>query len=135
MVTPKHPAPIELNLGPLPVDAINRTLGYDLEPGDVIFSSSAQKHAFGRHPDDFAKCLPHVGPIVRRPDFLGDDFKNSGAIELVSRIPALGSGVLVALLVTPDDKGCYRIKSCYPVGYSRIERRRQSGRLIIPQWI
>jgi len=134
LVTPRHPAPIELNLGPLPVDVINRTLGHDLEPGDVIFSSSAQKHAFARHPDDFGKCLPHVGPIVGRPDFLGDDFKNTGAIELVSRVPILGSGVLVAVLIVPDRNRCYRVKSCYPVGYSKIEGRRQSGRLIIPQW-
>ena len=132
MTKPKHPAPIELNLGPLPVDEINRTLGHDLEPGDVIFSSAAQRHAARSHPDDFPKCLPHVGGVVQRPDFLGDDFKNDG-IELVSRIPALGGGLLVALVIERDKAGNYNVASCYPVGNSKIENRRQNGRLIIPK--
>lgn len=132
MSKPKHPAPVELNLGPLPVEQINRTLGHDLEPGDVIFSSGAQRHAAKSHPEDFPKCLPHVGGVVSSPDYLGDDFKNDG-IELVSRIPALGGGLLVALLVEPDANGNYSVLSCYPIGSTKIENRRQKGRLIIPK--
>jgi hypothetical protein len=98
----------------------------------VIFSSAAQAHAARRHPDDFPKCLPHVGGVVARPDFLGGDFKNDG-IELVARIPALGGGLLVALLVEPDRLGNYNVVSCYPIGNSKIENRRQNGRLIIPK--
>ncbi|WP_365829715.1 hypothetical protein [Brevundimonas sp.] len=132
MTKPKRPAPLELNLGPLPVDEINRTLGHDLDPGDVIFSSAAQTHAARRHPEDFPRCLPHVGGVVSNPDFLGDDLKNDG-IELVARIPALGGGLLVALLVEPDANGNYNVLSCYPVGNAKIENRRQNGRLIIPK--
>jgi hypothetical protein len=130
----KKPALVDLVLGPLPTDAINRTLGLDLEPGDVIFTVAAQAHAFRSHPDDFPRCLPHVGPVVEKPSYMGDDFKNPGKIELVTKIAALGSGLLVAIVVELDEHGRYNVSSLYPIGGKKIENRRQSGHLKIPKW-
>lgn len=126
--------PPDLLLGPLPVDAINRTLGHDLAPGDVIFTGAAQAHAFKHHQAEFQKCLPHVGATVGKPDFLGDDFKNVGKIELIARVPALGGGLLVALIIEPDASGCYGVASCYPISQKKIEGRREKGYVQIPKW-
>lgn len=135
MAKPKKSSPPpDLFLGPLPVDAINRTLGHDLEPGMVVFTGAAQLHAFRRHQTEFQKCLPHVGGTVEKPDFLGDDFKNEGKIELVARVQALGGGLLVALVIEPDEQGQYLVASCYPVSQKKIEGRRENGFLIIPKW-
>lgn len=129
----KRPQVADLILGPLPVDAINRTLDYELEPGNVIFTAAAQRHAFKSHPDDYPRCLPHVGSVVTDPHYLGDDLRNPGKIELVARIPALGKGLLVAIVVEPDDNGDYSVASCYPVGETKIENRRQAMHLKIPK--
>jgi hypothetical protein len=123
-----------LELGPLPADAINRTLGHDLESGNVILSVAAQRHALRRHPEEYAKCMPHIASAVSRPDFLGDDFKNHGKIELVVRVPALGGGLLVAVVIEPDGDGNYNVSSFYPVSAAKIENRRQKLHLKPPQW-
>lgn len=128
---PKKPAFVDLHLGPLPVHVINKTLGLELEPGDVVFSSGAQRHAFRSHPGDFGNCLPHVGGVVTKPAYLGDDFKNPGKIELVARIPAMGSGLLVALVIEPDADGRYQVASMYPISARKIENRRQAQHLQI----
>jgi hypothetical protein len=125
---------VDLILGQLPVDAINRTLGLELDSGEVIFSIAAQAHALRKHPKDYPKCLPHVGPVVEKPHYIGDDFKNPGNIELVSRVPALGGGLLVAIVVQPDADGRYGVVSCYPISEKKIENRRQGGHLAIPKW-
>jgi len=119
----------ELILGQLPADAINGTLDTELEPGEVVFSIPAQKHAMRRHPDDFARCLPHVGGVVTGPLYVGDDFRNPGKIELVSRLPVLGGGLLVAVALERDDAGRYHVASVYPVSQSKIDTRRRAGTL------
>lgn len=134
MARTKTPVPVDLILGPLPVDAINRTLGLELEPGDVVFTAAAQAHVYNRRPGEYSKCLPHVGPVVMKPHYLGDDLKNPGKIELVARVPALGGGLLVAIVIEADESGRYSVASCYPIGEKKIENRRQSGHLHIPKW-
>jgi len=131
--TPKKPRFADLILGPLPVDVINRTLGHDLDDGEVVFTGGAQAHAMKRHAEEFVRCLPHVGSIVCNPDFMGDDFHNPGKIELIGRVPALDGGVLVAVIVEPDESGRYRIASCYRVSAKKIENRRQKGLLRPPR--
>jgi hypothetical protein len=61
---PKNP---DLIIGPLPIDAINRTLGTELEAGDVILTRGAQRHAYKRHPEDYPKCLPHLAGVIANP--------------------------------------------------------------------
>lgn len=116
-----------LDLGDLPVDAINRTLGLELEPGRVRFSARAQRHARKHHPNEFDHCLSRMHAIVAAPMFVGDDLNNPGKIELISRDPA--GGILVALEVEVDEAGCYNVCSTYVVNHQKIETRRQRGAL------
>ena len=120
-----------LELGPLPVDVIEATLGIELEPGPVVFTVSNQKHALREHGEDFGRCLPHVGAVVANPMYLRDDFRNAGKIEMITRIPSLGGGLLVAVEIEPDAQGRYRVSSMYPVSQKKIDNRRTAGTLLI----
>lgn len=120
-----------IELGPLPVEAINRTIGTQLQPGSVIFSRAAQIHAAKRHPNDYERCKPFVGAVIGNPLYVGDDFKNGGKIELVARISALGQSLLVAVNLERDLRDRYHICSVYPVTEQKIQARREKGYLFV----
>ena len=67
------------------------------------------------------------------PHYMGDDFKNPGKIELVARVPSLGSGVLVAISVEKDEAGRYNVCSLYPVAEKMVDNFRQTQFLLIPK--
>lgn len=46
-----------LNLGPLPVDRINRTIGSTLLPGNVTVSEAAHRHIALDHPIEYADIM------------------------------------------------------------------------------
>ena len=46
-----------LDLGPLPVDLVNRTLGTELDPGRVRLSVRAHRHIAEDHPNGYATCM------------------------------------------------------------------------------
>ncbi len=121
---------LELELGPLPHGELNRALGLELEPGPVVFTVPAQRHALQSHPNDFHSCLPFVALAVKEPSYAGDDFKNPGKIELIRRMPDK-QGLLVAIILEPDSRGRYRVASMYPIPQKVIDQRRQAGRLKI----
>lgn len=119
-----------VELGPLPVAKINKAVCLELEPGDTVFTGHAQKHAQRRHPDDFDRCLPHVGQVIADPAYIGDDFRNSGKIELIRMIPALkGDALLVAVIIEPDHEGRYHVASMYPISQRDVDIRRAKGYL------
>jgi hypothetical protein len=124
---PSRPLHVELRLGSIPADAINSCLGLEIEIGEVIFSVPAQMHAARQHPEDFPVCLPHTGTIVSAPLYVGNDFKNHGKIELISKIPALQYGILVAIHLETDASGCYNVVSLFPISYLKIESRLSKG--------
>jgi len=121
----------DIDCGAMPVDDINRTLGTELDPGEVVFYGHAQAHAERRHPKDYEACLPHVGDVISAPSYVGDDVKNPGKIELIRKIPALGAGLLVAVTLEPDDSGRYVVCSVYPISHKTIENRRQAQTLLV----
>ncbi|ATQ67638.1 MULTISPECIES: hypothetical protein [Methylosinus] len=126
----KHAAKIpDLILGPLPVEMINRVLGYELDPGDVILSRGAQIHASRRHPDEYPVIQPHVSAVVTAPLYVGDDINNHGKIELVGRIVAAGAIILVAVNIEPDARGRYHIASFYRISEQKVQSRREKGHL------
>lgn len=124
MARSRSPVFIDIDLGPLPVEEINATLGLHLEPGSVILSEAAQKHIVFRHPYDYAAYLAHVGTVIKDPSYAGDDLKNNGKIELIRRVPG-ADGLLVALVVKPDAHGRYHVASFYTVSQSKIDKRRE----------
>ncbi len=121
---------VDLELGELPVEYINASLGLELDPGPAILSGVASKHAEKHHPDDYAICLPHIAGILARPLYIGDDFKNRDNIELVGRIPTISSHILVAVKIVPDGEGRYRVASFYRISQQKVERRKASGHLV-----
>jgi hypothetical protein len=120
----------DVDLGPMPVDDINRTLGLELEPGEVVFSAASQRHAESRHEDDFARCLAFVAFAVKEPVYIGDDLRNGGKIELVRRM-STKEGLLVALTIAQDENRRYHVCSMYPISQSTIDKRRAKGFLRI----
>jgi hypothetical protein len=124
---PKNP---DLIIGPMPVDAVNKTLGTEIDPGDVILTRGAQRHAYRRHPRDYPRCLPHLANVIANPRYIGDDHRNSG-IEIWGYAAPVGSLVLVAIKLVPDAEGRYRISSFYIVSEKKAQSRRQKGFLKI----
>jgi hypothetical protein len=117
----------DLVLGPLPVRDINSALNLELDDGLVIFSRAAQRHASSRHPQDYPLLLPHIASVIQSPLYVGDDFRNSGKIELIGTAPGLTEFALVAISVTVDAHGNYHVLSVYPVSRRKIEGRREKG--------
>ncbi len=128
-ITKKAQTPKARNYGPIPVDTIFKYLGIELEEGEVVLSAKAQIHAARRHPEDFSRCLPYLQRVISTPDYIGDDFKNENKIELISLIPELGNGLLIALSIQRDSSGNYHIASFYPVSFAKITNRCGKGYL------
>lgn len=113
--------------GPLPVASINAALDLELDEGEVMMSVNAQRHAQRRHPEDFARCFPHVATIVAMPLFVRDDFRNHGKIELVGRAPGLPDWLLVAVEISLDHEGRYNVSSFYPISDAKVQNRKEAG--------
>jgi hypothetical protein len=116
----------DLIIGLMPVVAVNKTLGTELDPGEVVLTRGAQRHANRRHPQDYPKCLPHLASVIANPRYIGDDHTNSG-IEIWGYVSAIGSLVLVAVELVPDVHGRYQISSFYMVSERKAQTRRQKG--------
>ena len=118
--------------GQMPDDAIYRTLEIELEPGEVKFSAPAQRHAHKRHPNDVPLIVPHLSQIISSPTYLGDDFRNPGKIEIVTRIPGATGAALVALTIEKDETdGFYHVCSSYLISQSELDKKRDKGILKI----
>jgi hypothetical protein len=126
----RRPKLVDLILGPLPADVINATIDTELDLGEVILTRGSQAHAAKSHPKEYAVCLPHVASIVTAPLFVGDDTRNPGKIELIGRVAAINSFMLVAVIMEKID-GYYRVASFYPVSEVKIQNRKEKGTIRI----
>ena len=109
-----------------PVEIIYKTLGIEMDAGRVKFSAPAQRHAFDRHPVDFPMIVPHLGPLLTSPLYLGDDFRNPGKIELVGRFRGYDGAALVSLTVARNDRdGCYHVCSTYLITQATLDKKLQ----------
>ena len=127
----RYPA---LDLGPLPVDLINRTLGTELEPGRVRLSARAHRHIAEDHPDDYQICIGALPGAIAAPTYIGQAPHQSRNIELVKRVRGVeGWMVLVALGLGRDRRGDYRVRTSYLVRESTVEGRRLRRHLFTPQ--
>lgn len=128
----KYPA---LDLGWLPVDLINRTLGTELDPGRVRLSPRAHRHIAEDHPNDYATCIAALPHAIAAPTYVGQAPHHAGNIELVKRVRGVqGWMVLVAVGLEPDKRGDYRVRSAYLIREATVEGRRLRGRLLVPKW-
>jgi hypothetical protein len=126
---PAKPKLVPYLFGPLPTEGINGALGLELDPGDVVMSIRAQRHAQFSHPKDYARCFPHVASIVTGPLYVRDDFRNENRIEMVGKAAGFPDWLLVAVEIAVDDDGRYNVTSFYPVSAQKVENRKQSGHL------
>ena len=123
-----------LNFGRLPAELINQTIGTDLTEADVIMSYAAQRHAARRH-REYASCVPFIAAIICNPQYIGDDFKNSG-IELIGYANSSLGYILIAVELEVDKLGRYNVSSVYPVSRSKINNRRTKGflKIAVKKW-
>jgi len=123
-------------LGPLPVDLINAALGTELEPGTVRLSPQAHRHMAEDHPADYPVCIAALAVTVAAPTFIGQSPGHSRNFEMVRRVArADGSAVLVAIGLDRDERGDYRVRSCYLIEAEKVESRRLKGhlKLVVPK--
>jgi hypothetical protein len=133
MPPPPYPA---IDLGPLPVDLINEALGTELEPGAARLGKAAHRHIATDHPADYPVCIAELPATIAAPTFIGQAPGHGGNFEMVRRIGrADGSVVLAAVGLEPDERGDYRVKTCYLLEASKVEERRRQGRLrlVVPR--
>ncbi len=64
--------------------------------------------------------------MICDPLYIGDDHKNRG-IELIGRIAAIDSFVLIAVTMAKDERGNYNVLTFYAVRKEKIENRRKRG--------
>jgi hypothetical protein len=129
-IPPFYPA---VDLGFLPVAAINVILGTELEPGRVRLSEQAHRHIAEDHPDDYALCFPALAATIAAPSFIGQAPRRTGNFEMLRRINHPdGKVVLVAVGLEVDHAGDYRVRSCYLVPREQVDQRRRDGRLKPP---
>jgi hypothetical protein len=113
------------------VASVNYTLDMELEAGEVILTRAYQAHAERRHPDDYAKCLPHLASVIANPLYIGDDFDNADGIEIIGRVHTLRSYLLVAIKIKPDENGRYQVATFHLATEGKIASRRAKGFLKI----
>lgn len=122
----RHQKLPDLIICSMPIQAVNKTLGTELDAGEIVLTAAAQIHANRYHPQDYPKCLPHLASIFANPRYIGDDLTNSG-IEIWGYVAAIPSLVLVAVELIPNERGQYEIRSFYMVSEKKAHSRRQKG--------
>ena len=123
----RYPA---LDLGWLPVDLVNRTLGTELDPGRVRLSRRAHRHMAEDHPDDYPTCIAALPAAIAAPSYIGQAPHHGRNIEFVKRVRGRKSSmVLVAIGLEVDERGDYRVRLAYLIKEAALEHRRQTGRL------
>lgn len=119
-----------VEFGPLPVEAINRALGTELEPGDVRLSATAHRHMAEDHPDDYEACMAALPLAIANPTFVGQAPKHQRNFEIVRRVARPdGWAVLVGIGLERNEFGNYAIKSSYLISAEKLDNRRRSGTL------
>jgi len=120
-----------LDLGPLPVDAINTAIKTELAPGIAHLSTQAHRHMAEDHPADYADCIAALPDVIASPSFIGQAPGHTRNFEMVRRTRRQdGQAVLVAIGLEPDNAGNYRVRSCYLISAETVDDRRRKGRLI-----
>ena len=121
-----------IDLGPLPVQAINAVLGTELEPGHARLSRAAHRHMATDHSDDYPICREALRGALENPTFIGQDPSHAGNFVLVKRVGLVdGRVVLVAVGLEPAG-GTYAVRTSYLISQRTVDARRSCGRLKAP---
>ena len=113
-----------LHLGPLCVSEINRYLGLNLSPGNVVFFWHAQKHSFKNKPHREPICAPHYKSAILNPTHVGQQPNHIGkGFDLVYRSGPAAPIILLGINLKPLKGTLYTVKSAYPIPLDTLERR------------
>lgn len=129
--------------GPFPHELVNRTLGTELEPGNVFCSVPAQKHMFDKHPADFSMVTANLPAIIQEPTYIGQAPHQARNLEFIKRIAVQEQDAdeqvlrryvaLAAVGLAPDEQGDYRIRSGYLIDEEDVTLWRAKGNLLVPK--
>ncbi len=82
------------------------------------------------HPDDYEVCLANLPATLQSPTYIGQAPRHRENFEMIRRVTGKdGRAVLVAVGVTPDRLGKYRVVSSYVLTPEVVERKRLAGHL------
>lgn len=110
-----------IHLGPLPVAAINRHLGLNLAPGNVVFFAHTQEHALERQPGRRHICFPHLGDVVADPTHVGQKEQHKGESFHLIRVVVGGPIILLGIRLKPLKSGVYTAKTTHPLKQKDLE--------------
>ncbi len=124
-----------IDLGQLPVDLINATLGTEMEPGRARLSRVAHQHMAEGHPADYPLCIAALkAGAITTTTFIGQDPSHAGNFVIVKRIGLPdGRAVLVAIGLEPNVQGNYSVRTSYLIPQRTLDARRLAGRLHLPR--
>ena len=117
-------------IGLFPSALVNRVLGLETEPREVVLSGRADQHVREKHSEDHVLIRPVLQDIIEQPLYVGQAPRDTkGNIVFVSRLSSpIGVGLVVVKVVL-DKNGHYRIASFYRIKESDVENRRSKGYL------
>lgn len=120
-----------LNLGELPVDRINRTIGTVLVAGHVTVSKKAHQHMAEKHSAEYAEMMEALPGMIANPAFIGRDPAHPHAFYLVDSLETkVGSFALVAIAFERSPEGTYKVASAYGLKATQFTSRVKAGRVV-----
>ena len=132
MAKPKYPF---VDLGELPVDLINLTLGTELEPGNAILTAVAHRHIAEDHPEEYPIVIAHLPLLIAAPSYIGQSPRHNESFEIVRRL-VVGNGqeiVLAGLNMVRNKFGNYNVHSAYALTEEIVTVRIARGHLFFPK--
>lgn len=124
-----------VQLGPIPSDLINRTIGTELEPGEAVLSAQAHRHIAEDHAADYPLVIANLQIVISEPSYIGQSPKHSDNFELVRQIwvPKGRQAILAAVKMTKNEFGNYNIVSGYCLEEEKVTKRILKGHLVLPK--
>jgi hypothetical protein len=98
--------------------------------------ANAHRKGLLRDGGGYPVCIAEIAAAIASPTFIGQAPGHNRNFEMIRRIGhADRSVVLVAIGLESDDRGNYRVRTCYLLEARKVEERRQRGRLklVIPR--
>lgn len=114
-------------VGCLNVHAIKRLTGIEFTVAEVHMYPGAIKHVKREHPGIFQKYHHLIPDIIAKPDYVGQNPRETGSIELVKCVTPY---ILIAIKLDPS--GYLYLSTFYDLknGPIKVKKRVSSGRLV-----
>lgn len=108
------------------IESFNEATGQSLPCGTIYQSSGLRKHILKRHPNEIGN-LRYIPLIIKSPDYIGRNPKESNSIELVKHV---GDNIQVCIKLDVNNMHLY-VASIYIISEGKLKNRLNSGRFRI----